>query len=239
MRVLLAATLLFWSVPAAAQMDSAGVGEARQLFDAGVAAVQRQAYADALDLFQRSAALAPRPVTTFNIGMCQRALADLPAAYETMRAYLASAADEPADRRAEASRVVLEIDSVLAAVTVRVDQAGAEVVVDGRSMGTSPVREPVRLLAGTHVFEARKEGFATTREVIEVVSGEALDVELTLTVAGEEPVVPGDGEVEGGIETKWWFWTIIGAVVVGGAVTAGVLLAPEEAPAADWWVQFD
>jgi hypothetical protein len=23
---------------------------------------------------------------------------------------------------------------------------------------------------------------------------------------------------------KWWLWTIVGAVVVGGAVTAGVLL---------------
>jgi len=27
----------------------------------------------------------------------------------------------------------------------------------------------------------------------------------------------------------WWFWTVVGAVVAGGAVTAGVLLAPGEA----------
>jgi hypothetical protein len=34
-----------------------------------------------------------------------------------------------------------------------------------------------------------------------------------------------------GVHKKWWFWTIIGVVVVGGAVTAGVLLAPaEQAP---------
>jgi hypothetical protein len=26
----------------------------------------------------------------------------------------------------------------------------------------------------------------------------------------------------------WWLWTAIGVVVVGGAVTAGVLLWPEE-----------
>lgn len=30
---------------------------------------------------------------------------------------------------------------------------------------------------------------------------------------------------------KWWVWTIVGAAVVGGAVTAGVLLAPEDEPA--------
>jgi hypothetical protein len=28
----------------------------------------------------------------------------------------------------------------------------------------------------------------------------------------------------------WWLWTIVGAVVVGGAVTAGVLLAPGDDP---------
>ncbi len=32
-----------------------------------------------------------------------------------------------------------------------------------------------------------------------------------------------EGEGEGGVATKWWFWTIIGVAVVGGAVTAGVL----------------
>lgn len=30
---------------------------------------------------------------------------------------------------------------------------------------------------------------------------------------------------------KWWVWTIVGAAVVGGAVTAGVLLAPGDEPA--------
>jgi len=237
MRALLAATLLCWSWPAEAQTDSASVDEARRLFDDGVAAIERQAYAEALDLFQQSAALAPRPVTTFNIGMCQRALADLPAAYETMRAYLAAAADEPADRRAEASRVVLEIDAVLASVSVRVNEQEAEVWVDGGAVGTSPIHEPLRLLAGSHVFEVRKEGFATTREVVEVASGEALDVELTLRVAGETPAPLAPAEEEGGIATKWWFWTIIGAVVVGGAITTGVLLWPEEEAPADftWW----
>lgn len=30
-------------------------------------------------------------------------------------------------------------------------------------------------------------------------------------------------EDSGGVATKWWFWTIVGVVAVGGAVTAGVL----------------
>ncbi|MEM9070201.1 MAG: tetratricopeptide repeat protein [Myxococcota bacterium] len=33
-----------------------------------------------------------------------------------------------------------------------------------------------------------------------------------------------EGEGEGGVATKWWFWTIIGVAVVGAAVTTGILL---------------
>jgi len=42
-----------------------------------------------------------------------------------------------------------------------------------------------------------------------------------------EPVPPAGGAVEqeGGVHTRWWFWTAIGAVVVGGAVTGAVLAA--------------
>ena len=32
------------------------------------------------------------------------------------------------------------------------------------------------------------------------------------------------------IASRWWFWTLIGVVVVGGATTAGVLLAPDDEP---------
>ncbi|HJL17973.1 MAG TPA: hypothetical protein RMH99_20070 [Sandaracinaceae bacterium LLY-WYZ-13_1] len=36
-----------------------------------------------------------------------------------------------------------------------------------------------------------------------------------------------DGEDEGGsVAEQWWFWTLIGLVVVGGAVTTGILLGP-------------
>lgn len=45
-----------------------------------------------------------------------------------------------------------------------------------------------------------------------------------------KPVGPGPGTVdEAAWYQKWWVWTLVGAVVVGGAVTAGFLLAPEDA----------
>ncbi|MGC4113523.1 MAG: tetratricopeptide repeat protein [Myxococcales bacterium] len=37
------------------------------------------------------------------------------------------------------------------------------------------------------------------------------------------PVTPPAVEKEGGVHTQWWFWTVLGAVVVGGAVTGAVV----------------
>lgn len=235
-RILLAGMVLGWSDPVRAEPDAATVEEARRLFEDAVAAIGREAYREALDLFQRSATLVPRPVTTFNIGMCQRALADLPAAYATLVQYLAEAADEPVERQAEASRVVLELDAVLATVTVRVDTPGVEIRVDGRAVGTSPLYEPLRLVAGSHVFEARADDGIEARVERVIGAGEALTVELRPSSGGD---FAGAEEEGPGIETQWWFWTILGAAVaVGAAIAAGVALGAEEEPSAatlTWW----
>jgi hypothetical protein len=232
---------LLAAAPAAAQPSDVDVQEARRLFDAGVAAIQNEDYATALDDFTRSQNLNPRPVTMYNIGMCQRALADFPAAYATLQQYLAEAEDNSASRLDAARRVVQELDGVLARVTVRVEPSRAEVLVDGGSVGTGSVTEPLRLLAGTHVFEARLHGYRPARDVIDVQAGVPVDVVLTLQPLPEDETENGGTETdEGGVATKWWFWTIIGAVVVGGAVTAGVLLAPEdERLPATWTIHGD
>ncbi|NMC70111.1 MAG: hypothetical protein GYA57_08620 [Myxococcales bacterium] len=214
--------------------------EARRLFEQGVEAVGREDYVAALAAFEESNRLSPRAVTLFNIGMCQRALADLPAALHTLQQYLETAADDARARVEEARRVVAEIDAVLARVTVRADRAEAELLVDGLPAGRGAVTRPLRLMAGTHVFEAHLEG-RTVREVVDIAPAEAVEVQLEFGPApaavpsSEEPA-----EEEGGssIVEAWWFWTVIGAVVAGGAITAGVLLAPGEEPlAADWTIE--
>ncbi|MCB9519561.1 MAG: PEGA domain-containing protein [Myxococcales bacterium] len=44
-------------------------------------------------------------------------------------------------------------------VRFEVVQAGAEVFVDGESVGVTPLAEPIRLLVGTYHLEVRKEGY--------------------------------------------------------------------------------
>ena len=77
------------------------------------------------------------------------------------------------------------------------------------------------------------EALAPSRAVLATVGTADEPLELTVPAAGRQnlAIVPSptgettghDGEHEGGVASKWWFWTLIGAVVVGGAVTGGVL----------------
>ncbi len=52
---------------------------------------------------------------------------------------------------------------------------------------------------------------------------------VTTVVAPPEPEPAAPAPAGGGsVAEEWWFWTLIGLVVVGGAVTAGVLLGPAQ-----------
>jgi hypothetical protein len=79
-------------------------------------------------------------------------------------------------------------------------------------------------MAGTHVFEARADGFVPARQVADLAPGQTVDIVLPLAA---EPQA-GEDEDSGGVLSSWWFWTIVGAVAVGAGVTAGVLLWPAE-----------
>jgi len=234
--VLLALAL---ALPGAASAQTSN-DEARRLFDEGVAALQREDYATALVAFQRAQELSPRTILLYNIGMCRRALLQFPEAIEVFRQYLAQSGNDPAaaDTRAQVVQLVAEMEVQLSQVTVLVNVDGALLYLDGAQAGATPLVRPLRVGPGSHVLEARREGYRDARLAFDVMASEDTQVQLALEALPAPPPPPPPVTVEeddGGVATKWWFWTIIGVVVAGGAVTAGVLLWPEEPPApADW-----
>lgn len=93
---------------------------------------------------------------------------------------------------------------------------GAIVFMDGKRVGTVPVQ--AALPAGEHRVVVRHEGYeeAETSAVIQAGRSSRLDVPL------DRPP---------GITSRWWFWTGVGVVVVGGvALTAALLTerSPDE-----------
>lgn len=220
---------------------SGNEAEARRLFEEGVAALDREDYATALVAFQRARELSSRPILLYNIGMCQRALLRFPEAIASFRQFLIEAGrDATDDQRRQVVDLIAEMERSLSEVWVQANVDGAALFLDGRQVGSTPLVQPLRVGAGAHVIEARRPGYRDTRVAFDVMAGEDTQVQLALEAlptpaTGRTSSAGSPVEDEGSVAESWWLWTILGVVVVGGAVTAGVLLWPEEPPpAADW-----
>lgn len=74
-------------------------------------------------------------------------------------------------------------------VRIEVDQAGADVVLDGRSLGLSPVEGGQRVLEGTHRIVVTKGGFVTWETTVTVSAGVTVPVRATLV-----PIAAIEGE---------------------------------------------
>jgi hypothetical protein len=100
-------------------------------------------------------------------------------------------------------------------LTITTSPAASLVVVDGRALGTAPVE--VSLQAGRHALVVRHEGYDVSELDVTLEDGQRRRLEVSLS-----PPKP--------ITQKWWFWTSIGAVVVGGTVLTYALLSTRDAP---------
>jgi hypothetical protein len=117
-------------------------------------------------------------------------------------------------------------EPVLTRVEVATSPAAAEVYVDRDFVGLTPVA--LRLKAGAYQVRVIKIGYEEQSFQVNVEEGKPLTKSIALAptevpVAPVEPIPPTEREVSGAPFYKtWWFWTVVGAVVVGSAVTAGV-----------------
>ncbi len=92
--------------------------------------------------------------------------------------------------------------------------AGARVTIDGKPAGTVPTE--VVLQAGTHSVQLDRDGYKPATSSVLVTAGENKSVDIGL-------------EAEAPITKKWWFWTGIGVVVLGGTATVIALTSERDA----------
>ncbi len=151
--VICAFALLFSSAAAAADAPvDPDVQRARDLFKEGTELAKKTEWAEALHSFESSAALRRHAITTYNIGVCQRALGQ----YTKARAALQQSLDEsaahsgelPPSLAAEAKGYITEIDGLLVHVDVTVKPADAKIAVDGRPLQAEGSTSPPTMVAG-------------------------------------------------------------------------------------------
>lgn len=106
-------------------------------------------------------------------------------------------------------------------VTIRVNVDQADVLVDGRRIGASPLADPAFIEPGSRRLEVRKAGFAPTSQGIEVAVGSAQVVELKLIPVLQSPVVTAQSPRPAPLDTSAPRWRTAGVLGGVGLAAAG------------------
>ena len=136
----LAVAILCCAAPAHADqateqpVEDDAVVHARQEYEEGIRHVKAHEWGKALESFERSAALHPHAVTTYNIGACHRAMGR----YTRARAAFMSALERhrrydelPPNLVADSERYAKEIDGLLTTLRLSIEPPDARVAIDG------------------------------------------------------------------------------------------------------------
>ncbi len=103
---------------------------------------------------------------------------------------LANIPEEQVEKRRFAEEQLLECRNHLTAVRVTVDVPDATIMVDGRDVGQTPLRDDLLLEPGQHVISVTKPGYGNQSKEL---SAEGSQVQVTLTLeklVTAQPVVP-------------------------------------------------
>ena len=238
-------------VTAPAWADRSAEREAKALFKEASGLAQSGDLTGALDLYQVAYQRFPNPKILVNIGAVLEAMGRDVEAAQTYEKLLQDAGASRANR-AQAEQKLAAMDARLGRLRVEVDPPGAQLLLDGKSIGESGRPVAVRVKPGGHAVLAKKDGFEPSAETIDVVAGQERVVALKLQRMGASPaplgraaVVPSapsqpdqpaaidDPALSAQVEAvpedrpiwkRWPFWAGVGAVVTAGVVT-GVLLS--------------
>jgi hypothetical protein len=230
-------------VPSAAERTAA-----REAYTAGVAAANAGDWETAHAEFSRSYGLFAHPRTLLNLAGAQAQTGRLVEASESYREYLrdAEAYGEDAASQVAARAELAELEPRLPRATFHVTDLldDDHLRLDATELSHAVVGTPLPVDPGDH----RVSVLRLTEEVIgrdfTVAEGDRLEIELVVPAPPppppEDEVVPrndddlqvvvggpprDDVDAEGSPLTKWWFWTIAGAVVITGIITTGVVIA--------------
>ncbi|MBI5486707.1 MAG: PEGA domain-containing protein [Deltaproteobacteria bacterium] len=226
----LAAIQLVVSPPATSQEDEAAHAEARQHFDAGVELMRIDDWDGALAEFARSLELYPTRSALFNLGMCRKALHEYRTAIAVFDEWQARyGVTAPLDEVEAVAAAMRELRRYLGTVSLTVQPAGTELLVDHQLVGVAPLPAALPLEVGRHTVEARREGYETQTAEVVVASGEEQAVVLLLEPVPPAVAPPPAGEPplesSSGVEPTW-FWVAAGSALalgIGSAIT-GVMV---------------
>lgn len=187
----LSLALLHGASRAFAQADPKAA--AREHFKKGVAAFEDKRFGEASEEFDAAYKLSPAFVVLYNIGQVNVALGRSVEAVEAFDQYLKQGASTvSASRKQEVQAEIEKQMARIGTVTIETSPAGAEIRLDGKLIGKSPLARPLRVNVGRHTVEAILAGHTTQFRDVDVAGRAALAIALTLdaVVAPTPPPEP-------------------------------------------------
>ncbi len=161
--------------------------EAKQRYEAGVAAYEAKRYGDAIDSFLEADRISPSAVLSFDIARAYEKLDDVPNALLWYRDFLRRTTN-PSDQ-AQANRAIASLEARLheekqtGHAAISSSPPGAEVTLDGRSTGNTPWSGDLE--PGSHHVSVHLPGYVDAERDFGVTANGQTDLELRMTEAPE------------------------------------------------------
>jgi tetratricopeptide (TPR) repeat protein len=214
--------------PAAAAAPSPEVlKEAGERYARGLALYGDGEFLLALVEFERAYQLSGNYKVLYNIGQVRIQLGRYAKAKEALEDYLKTgAAGLSPDRIQAVNKDLATLAERTASLNVLTQEVGADISLDGKVIGTSPLTAPVIVDAGEHNLVLHKSGFYDSAQSVTLAGHDQVEltVELKPIPMAVQPK-PGDGRSAQGAPAKashtavWASWAVTGTL----AATAGIV----------------
>src|SRR5690606_3134499 len=122
------------------------------------------------------------PRLLWNIAAARKAERKYAEVERLVHRYLKEGTELSPEDRAEAQQLLSTIQAFIADLTLQINEPGAQVVLDGEVVGTSPLNEPLRVDIGQHTIAVGKTGFERVELSQQVTGNTSLTVTLTPAV---------------------------------------------------------
>ena len=183
-------------------------------------------YASALERFGAAYQAYPSPKLMFNIGQANRDLSRPVEAREAFEKYLATEDDPTSPTIEEATKSLEELQRRLGRIRVECETADAEIRLDGKSAGATPLVNVLWATPGRHQVTANHEHSALALEDVDVKAGVLNVVTLRLQPLATQPAGTQQSVAQAteSAHPRKWTWVAAGATVAlgAGAIVAGL-----------------
>jgi tetratricopeptide (TPR) repeat protein len=223
MTALTAAVILLAAASARGAAEASAAKEAKLHFKNGLTLFEEKAYEKAIVEFKEAYRLYPFDKILYNIALCYDNMHAYSEAMSYYMSYLATADKIPAKTKKAISKRLDELGNYVGLLEVSSSEPAAEIVVDGKVVGQTPVTS-ITIEVGEHEIVVRKKGFVPFYQRVTVVSGSTTSVVATLSWE-ETPVVTVEKEDSKRILHPAIFYASAGLLVVTAltALSTGVL----------------